>query len=383
MPSYLQAAQSLSGVRFTVTYSFFGSEDVARRSAEATCVEQTIEFPPDLLPENDYWGMLKGRLEDFRPVADEHFEVKISYAAETVSPDIVQVLNVIYGNISMIPGIRVEDVEFPPEMLAIFSGPRFGLEGVRKLCGVSGRPMICATIKPMGLSMESFAEIAYEVTLGGADMVKDDHGLTDQAFARFEKRVAVCAEAVQRANSEADRNCLYAPNVTAPADQISQRAHFAKQAGAQAMMVIPGLVGWDVVRMLSEDDSLGLPIICHPSYFGVYFLSQQSGFSARFAYGILPRLAGGDISIMPNYKGRLYSTKKDCLETVAAAKHPMGHIKPLFPAPGGGITLQTIPDLLKFYDQDVIYIMGGGLHAGHAPLENTRKFREMIARIAY
>ena len=134
--------------------------------------------------------------------------------------------------------------------------------------------------------------------------------------------------------------------------------------------------------MLREDDGLRLPIICHPSYFGVYFLSQKGGFSAGFAYGILPRLAGGDISIMPNYKGRLYSSKQDCLEAVAAARRPMGHIKSALSAPGGGITLQTIPDLLEFYDRDVIYIMGGGLHADHSPLQNVRKFRELVAAAA-
>ncbi|MBN2045981.1 MAG: hypothetical protein JW757_13245 [Anaerolineales bacterium] len=378
MPSYQQAAQQLSGIRFKVTYSFFGSEADARKSAEATCIEETIEFPPDLLPSNDYWNAVIGQLEDFKPVSETEYRAEISYAVETTSPDILQVLNVIYGNTAMIPNVRVEDVEFPPEMLARFSGPRYGLQGIREFCGVPARPMICATIKPMGLALGSLAEIAYEVALGGSDLVKDDHGLTDQPFARFEERVSKCAAAVRRANDKSGESCLYAPNVSAPMDEIIGRAKFAKQAGAQALMLIPGLTGWDALRILAEDDQLSLPIICHPSHFGIFYLSQQAGFSARFAYGILPRLAGADITIMPNYIGRLFSTPQDCQDAISAARQPMGQIKPTFPAPGGGITLETIPELLEFYDNDVIYIMGGGLHKNHDPLENCRQFRQMV-----
>jgi ribulose-bisphosphate carboxylase large chain len=378
MPSYQQAAQQLSGIRFKVTYSFFGTEEEARKSAEATCVEETIEFPPDLLPSNDYWNEVKGRLEDFQPVAEAHYRAEISYAVETTSPDILQVLNVIYGNTAMIPNVRVEDAEFPPEMLAWFRGPRFGLPGVREICGVHARPMICATIKPMGLSLDSLAEIAYEVALGGSDLVKDDHGITNQPFANFEERVSKCAAAVSRANAESGENCLYVPNVTAPVDEVLIRAYFAKDAGAQALMLTPGLTGWDTLRLLSMVEDLALPVICHPSHYGIYYLSEKAGFSARFAYGILPRLAGADISILPNYIGRLHAEPQDCLDAISAAKQPMGQIKTLFPAPGGGITLDTIPDLLAFYDNDVIFIMGGGLHKGHAPLENCRKFRKMV-----
>ncbi len=378
MPSYRQASRQLSGKRFSVEYSFFGSEKEARINAESTCVEQTIEFPPELLPDNRYWRSIQGCLEHFERTSEGHFRARISYAAETTSLDIVQILNVIYGNIAMIRGIRVEDVTFPAEMLAAFKGPRFGLEGVRNLSGSYARPLICATIKPMGLAMESFEEIAYEAALGGADIVKDDHGLTDQSFAKFESRVARCAQAILKANAETGENCLYAPNVSAPIDQIASRAHFAKRAGAQAQLIIPGLVGWDAVRMLSEDDGLALPIICHPSYFGLYFMSDQAGFSAKFAYGVLPRLVGGDVSILPNYIGRLYATSQDCRDAVSAAKRDMGGLKPVFPAPGGGITLETIPELLQFYDDDVIYVMGGGLHRNYTLKENCRSFRDMI-----
>ena len=264
---YQEALTELSGIRFTVTYSFFGDEQEARESAKGTCVEQTIEFPPELLPDNAYWRAFSGRVESFEKQEEQRYIARISYAMETTSSDIVQILNVIYGNIAQIRGIRVEDVEFPSEMLTPFKGPRFGREGVRELCGVTDRSLICATLKPMGLTSDCYADMCYQFALGGSDLIKDDHGIMDQSFARFDERVEKCAQAVLKANAESGETCLYAANVSGPADEIMRRALYAKSVGASALLVLPGLIGWDMVRLLRENDELALPIIVHRGRF--------------------------------------------------------------------------------------------------------------------
>jgi S-methyl-5-thioribulose 1-phosphate isomerase len=375
---YQEAITELSGIRFTVTYSFFGNEQEARASAESTCSEQTIEFPPELLPDNSYWAAFMGRVESFEKLEEQRYIAKISYAMETISPDIVQILNVIYGNIAQIRSIRVEDVEFPSEMLDNFKGPRFGLEGVRELCGVPERSLICATLKPMGLTSDCYADMCYEFALGGSDLIKDDHGIMDQSFARFEDRVEKCAQAVLKANAETGETCLYAANISGPADEVMDRALYAKSVGVTALLVLPGLVGWDMIRLLRDNDELALPIILHGAFSGLYFSSIEAGFSGPVAFSIIPRLVGADMYIMPNYIGRLYSTKQECLAAAAAAKRDMGHLKPIFPGTGGGTTLQTIPELMAFYGKDICYIMGGGLHRGDSLAESCRGFRKML-----
>lgn len=378
MPSYQHANEELSGVRFRITYLLQGDPDEALAFAKSIGVEETIEFPPELLPEDDFWEGLKGQVDELEQVGAEQTRVVISYAIETISPDLMQLLNVIYGNISMMPGIRVLDVELPDEVLAYFKGPRFGLQGIRERLGVYDRAMLCATLKPMGLAMDSFAEMAYESAIGGADFVKDDHGLSDQGFARFKTRVKRIGEAVQEGNAKGGGHCLYTPNITAPADQIVERAYYAKQAGAGAYLIIPALVGWDAVRMLRDNDELALPIICHPSFGGVYTLNPAGGMSARFFYGMLPRLAGGDVTVFPNYVGRLSSTRQDCIDVMAAAAEKLGDLKPIVPAPGGGVTLKTVSEMKGFFGDDVIYIMGGGLHREHKFLDNCRRFIELV-----
>jgi ribulose-bisphosphate carboxylase large chain len=56
----------------------------------------------------------------------------------------------------------------------------------------------------------------------------------------------------------------------------------------------------------------------------------------------------------------------------------MGKIKPCFPTPGGGLTLDKLSEYREIYKNDIIYLMGGGLHHGESLIENCRKFRKIV-----
>src|SRR5690606_2754524 len=142
------------------------------------------------------------------PAPEGGFEATISYAVETTGCELTQFLNVVFGNSSIKPGIRVERLDLPPGLLNAFKGPRLGRDGLRALLGVPTRPLLCTALKPMGLSAKALAEFAYRFALGGMDVIKDDHGLANQSFAPFKERVERCAEAVARANRETGGNCI-------------------------------------------------------------------------------------------------------------------------------------------------------------------------------
>ena len=95
--------------------------------------------------------------------------------------------------------------------------------------------------------------------LAAADIIKDDHGLTNQKTAPFKKRVEKVATAVARANAETGGHSLYFPNIARPSDQLLEFAHFAKQAGADGALVMPGLNGFDLTRRLAAEEGLNLP----------------------------------------------------------------------------------------------------------------------------
>lgn len=369
----------MSGERFAAVYRITGSADEARAAAGDICIEQTVEYPEDLVTRRDIRQQIFGKVASLREIKNGLHEAVVEFAVEVAGAELTQLLNVLFGNISLKAGIRLVGIHLSEGLMALYKGPRFGRRGLRRLLNIPRRPLLCTALKPMGLSPGKLAALAYRFALGGIDMIKDDHGLTDQVFCPFAERVSRCAEAVNRANRETGRNVLYAANVTAPADQIFERARLAKEAGAGAIMAAPGLVGLDTMRKLADDDQLALPILSHPSLQGSFTVHPAAGMTHGLIYGQLNRLAGADACIFPNHGGRFPFSAADCRDLVDGTGCHMGPINPIFPAPAGGMRLDRVGEMVDFYGSQVILLIGGDLHR-HGPnlTENCRKFLHLV-----
>jgi len=370
----------LSGERFSATYRILGRAEAARAVAEEICVEQTVEFPRELISRGDIREGIIGRVDSVSEFDDRWCEVVVSFVAEVAGGELTQLLNALFGNTSLKTGVRLIDFELPDEMLSRIRGPRFGSRGVRELLGAFGRPLLCSALKPMGLSPRELADLAYGLASGGIDLVKDDHGLADQVFCPFEERVALCAAAVTRANRETGSRTLYLPNVTAPADRLVERALFAKASGAGGLLVAPGLVGFDAVRALADDDRVGLPILSHPALIGSFSVRADDGIGHGALYGLFARLTGADATIFPSYGGRFAFTEADCRDVIEKCRAPFGALAPILPVPAGGMSLERVPRLRAFYGDDAIFLIGGDLHRGPGTLvDNCRRFRALVS----
>ena len=373
------AVPGLSGERFRVQYQITGTEDEARSLAETARVEQSVEFPAELVPDGDIRDCIMGQLEGFEQTGYRRYLATISFAVESAGAELTQLLNLLWGTGSFFAGFRVERVELPPNLLAAYHGPRFGVTGLRERIKIYDRPLVCTAIKPLGLTPQHLADMAYACALGGMDFIKDDHGITDQPFCRFEERVALCTQAVARANRQTGLSCLYVPNVTAPVDQILARARFASEAGAGGLLFSPGLTGFDAMRQVADDDRVNLPILSHPTATGHFVIHPEHGFSHYVFYGQLQRLAGADASIYIQQGGRFQVRPADCLEARDGCRDAMGHIRPIMPLPGGGMTRERIANLKEMYGNEVIFLVGGGLHRmGPDLTENVRQLIEAV-----
>lgn len=370
----------VSGERFAVTYCVHASAEDARAIAEKACIEQTVEFPPELIQDDDIRGHIFGRIEDFSSLSPTLHHAKISYAVETTGFQLTQLLNVAYGNISLFPSMRIERFDLPESLAAAFKGPRFGREGLRRLFGEQDGPLFMSAIKPQGLPSKALAQQAYDMAMGGLDMVKDDHGLANQPYSPFKERVTACAQAVAQANAKTGSNTLYTPMISAPSEHIIEMAHFAKEAGAGAFLVSPALVGFDMARRIAEDDALGLPVIGHPALMGSYAVSPTNGFSHGALFGQLMRMIGMDASIFPNFGGRFSFSKDECRRIAESCAAPMNEYAPILPTPGGGMRFDTIGGMAEFYGKDVMYLMGGDLHQHGDLTGSCRRLREIAER---
>jgi len=365
--------------RFSIVYRIAGSENEAYARARDLCLEQTVEFPAELVPPGFIQDHLVGQITEFIPDGLENYQATISFAVETAANELTQLLNVIFGNISIKPGYRVEEIKLPDSLIRLFKGPRYGKTGLREIVNVPQRPLLFTALKPMGLNSEKLAELAYQFALGGIDIIKDDHGLTNQSFAPFEERVRLCAEAIERANRETGRKCIYAANITAPHHEVIKRAKYAKENGAKGLLLAPGLVGFDTMRFLAEDDTIALPIFSHPAFLGSYVLGSDNGISHFAMFGQIMRLAGADGTIYPNYGGRFSFSREECQSIAKGTSVEMGHLKSSFPCPGGGMSISNIPDMIQVYGADVMFLVGGGLFK-HGPnlIENCNYFRSLV-----
>jgi len=371
---------SLSGERFVVHYQVLAVDaSEARTRAQGICLEQTVEVSEALLGQDDLREKIVGRIEQLVEIAPRQYEAAISYAIETTAFEFTQFLNVIFGNTAMQKGIRGLRLDVPDSLLKQFPGPRFGQAGLRRLVGVDSRPLLCTALKPMGLSAGDLATLAHQIALGGVDIIKEDHGLTDQPFARFSDRVARCAETIGRANSQTGYHCLYVPNITAPTNQLIERAYEAKRLGAGGVMIAPGLAGWDAIRLLAADDAFALPIFSHPAWLGTFVINSDHGLTHQVVFGQLPRLAGADATIFVNYGGRFPFSQQDCRSIVFGATSALGSYPSIFPVPAGGMTLGHLPEMYNFYGSQVIFLIAGGLYAyGPDLAANARQFRRQV-----
>jgi ribulose-bisphosphate carboxylase large chain len=325
--------------------------------ARAIAVEQTVEVPEALIDERIDRDIV-GKVEGADRLPDGRFALRIAYREDLVRslPDL---LSILYGNVSMMEGVRLAGLELPPEVLARFKGPGFGVEGIRDLLGVHGRPLVCTVLKPRGATDEHFAKVAEEFALGGGDLVKEDNNLLDPSQGVFERRVERCVDAVRRANGKTGRRCLYFANACIAIDRLERTVEAALRLGADGILIPPLLMGLDVVRDLAARHRLA--VMAHPAFSGTFFEDRRHGIEPGILLGTIYRLAAVDISIFVNHGGRFSYRREECDGVARALRAPLGRIRTAFGAPAGGMTVDRVDEMGKEYGADTVLVFGGAI----------------------
>lgn len=353
--------------RFGVQYRLFAESQLEAESfAAAIALENTVEIPRDVVPKGYIEDVVLGQVLSIMPETKTTWLTEIGYHIDAVGTELPQMLNVIFGNASILKGVKVIGFNFNSDVRDLFPGARYGVEGVRALIGKNEGGFVCPVIKPQGSAVEDLARLCYQTAVAGADIIKEDHGLSNQKNAYFRSRIPLCAEAVAKANSERQANgmggqAIYLANIGGHGDEVEELAFFAKEHGAGGILLIPGLFGFDAIQRLARNEDFGLPIMAHPSFLGPYVLSGDTGFSHGSLFGDLMRLAGADISVFPNYGGRFGFTIDQCQEISVRCSAVDGIGKSILPSPGGGMTLDRLDELYETYGKDSVYLVGGSL----------------------
>lgn len=294
-------------------------------------------------------------------------EAKIAYPVELFEPgNMPNVLSSVAGNVfglRVLRNLRLTDVKFSRQLVKSFKGPQYGVEGIRKLVGVQGRPLVGTIIKPkLGLKTIDHAKVAYEAWLGGCDIVKDDENLSSQSFNLFEERLAKTLESRDRAEEETGEKKVYMINITSGTKEMLHRAELVLRHGGEYVMIDILTCGFAALQTF-RDQGFQLVIHAHRAGHAAFTKNSLHGISMQVISRVA-RVIGVDQLHVGTVVGKMFETKEEVAENCDALTEEMFELKSVLPVASGGLHPRLIPALMEFFGKDFVIQAGGGIH-GH------------------
>jgi ribulose-bisphosphate carboxylase large chain len=294
-------------------------------------------------------------------------DVKIAYPLQLFEPgSMPNILSSVAGNVfglRALKNLRLNDILFPRKLIRSFEGPKYGVEGIRKLMKVYDRPLVGTIIKPkLGLRTRDHAKVAYDAWAGGCDVVKDDENLGSQKFNPFEDRLMKTLESRDRAECETGEKKVYMVNITAETDEMLRRAEAVVNYGGEYVMLDILTCGFAALQTLRHR-CFNLIIHAHRAGHAAFTKDPKHGIAMRVVAKVA-RMVGVDQLHVGTVVGKMFETAEEVAENRDALTMEMGGLKPVLPVASGGLYPGLVPALVKFFGKDLVIQAGGGIH-GH------------------
>ena len=190
--------------------------------------------------------------------------------------------------------IMLTDLFIGKELLKKFQGPKFGVDGIRKLTGVQERPLSLHIIKPkMGMTPEQTANQVRQTAMGGADLCKDDEMLGDAYNNTMEQRLPLVMDEINRAADKTGKRMIYMCSITDEPTKMLDKARRAIDLGANGLLVTYS-AGLGAFRELTSHPDINVPVMLHASH--------MIAMMKQIAWPVLAklcRLCGADMMLTP------------------------------------------------------------------------------------
>lgn len=347
----------------TATYYFLPREDTSPAdAAQAICDEQTTGSWPGTRAASV--ERLHGTVECLSPVEDGYITV-IRYPGELFEPgNVAQYISVVAGNLfdlARLRSVRLLDVIYP-DKLAQFNGPRFGVQGIRRIVGTTKRPHIMTMIRPkVGLNPIEAADVAFDAAMGGVDLIQDNEILTDQKFCPLEERLTRVMSRLDEAKEETGQQVLYAVNITTRADRVVARAEEAIGLGANMIMIDVMGTGFSALQALGEDTAIRVPIHVHCTMHAAITRNRGHGIAWR-PLARLVRMLGGDQVHTGTVSGKRSYNADEVIGDCRALEEPFHGFKSTFPVVRGGLHPGKVEAEIRALGTGIVLEAGAGIH---------------------
>lgn len=293
--------------------------------------------------------------------------VTLSWPIDNIGPSLPNLLATIAGNLfelKAFSGLRLLDVRLPMAFSKKYAGPKFGIEGTRRLSDVHGRPLIGTIIKPsVGLTAEATGELVGKLAEAGIDFVKDDELQADGPSCPFEARVASVMAAVNRTADKTGKKTMVAFNLTGEIDEMRRRHDIVLAHGGTCVMASVLAVGYAGMIELARHSQL--PIHGHRAGWGALTRAPSLGWSFP-AWGKLWRLAGCDHLHVNGLANKFTESDDSVIRSARSLGEPLFAGSPMCAMPvfSSGQTIRQAAGTWEgLKSPDLIYTAGGGVVA--------------------
>ena len=293
--------------------------------------------------------------------------VTLSWPYENIGPSLPNLVATVAGNLfelKQFSGLRINDIRMPKGFADAYPGPRFGVEGTRKLADVWDRPLIGTIIKPsIGLDASATAELTRTLVEAGIDFIKDDELQSDGPNCPFEDRARAVMAVINNHADKTGKKSMFAFNITGDLDQMRRRHDLVLELGGTCVMASLNSVG--LVGMIELGRFSQLPIHAHRNGWG--YLSRHPALGWSYvAWQKIWRLTGADHMHVNGLQNKFCEADDSVIASASACLTPMFDDKPCIAMPvfsSGQSAKQAASTYQALGSADLIYAAGGGIMA--------------------
>lgn len=291
--------------------------------------------------------------------------VKVSWSIENFGYNLPVLISTLQGNlyeIRQFTGLKLMDIDIPASYANHFSGPKFGIEGCRKLTGVQNRPLIGTIIKPsVGLTPQQTATLVETLANAGIDFIKDDELLSSTANSPFNERVDEVMKVINKHADKTGKKIMYAFNISGEIDEMLERYEKVVNAGGTCAMISINSVGLAGTKKICDQGTLAI----HGHRNGWGMLTRHPLLGIDFtAYQKLWRLAGVDQLHVNGIQNKFWESDDSVVQSIKACLKPLLGGYSILPVVSSGQWGGQAPETYRrTQTTDLLYMAGGGILA--------------------
>ncbi|MEM8662746.1 MAG: ribulose-bisphosphate carboxylase large subunit family protein [Pseudomonadota bacterium] len=354
------AAEAMAGEQSSGTFVSVPGETPELKARSAARVERLDDLGAVAAPS------LPGAANADQPHRRAH--VTLSWPVENLGPSLPNLMATVAGNLfelKQFSGLRLEDMRLPPAFASANPGPAFGVEGTRRLSGVTEGPLIGTIVKPsVGFTPGETADLVRTLCEAGIDFIKDDELQADGPTCPFAARAEAVMAVINQHADKTGKKVMFAFNLTGEVDEMRARHDLVERLGGTCVMASLNSVG--ITGLLALRRHARLPIHAHRNGWGALSRHPMLGFS-YVAWQKFWRLAGADHMHVNGIANKFCEPDDSVVASARECLTPMFHDKPCIAMPvfsSGQSAKQAPPTFKALGSADLIYAAGGGI-MGH------------------